>query len=112
MTGPWRLGNRNPNNLYRGEQHEGMLIDPGHAEAIVAAMNGADASEWHACCDHRALQLDRLREEREAGMADAGRLIAEALRERGLHDEARFVTDYARCGFPRPDGADERGAPL
>lgn len=112
MTGPWRLGNRNPNNLYRGEQHVGMLIDPELAKAIVTTMNGASkAEDWGACCDHRALQLHRLREEWEAGMGDAGGFIADAMRSRGLLDEARFVTEYAERGFPRPQKAVDPDSP-
>ncbi len=37
----WRLGNRNPRNLYLGETHVGMLIEPELAAQIVAVMNAA-----------------------------------------------------------------------
>lgn len=88
MSGVWRLGNRNPRNLYRGEEHVGMLIEPELAAKIVETLNGADrAEDWGESCYHRAVDLDRLFEERCAGMDDAARMI-----------EARIQAAYAETG--------------
>jgi hypothetical protein len=40
MSSVWRLGNRNLRDLYLGEEHVGMLIDPELAVLIVRTMNG------------------------------------------------------------------------
>lgn len=109
----WRLGNRNPNNVYRGEQHIGLLLDRGHAQAIVAAMNGQSrADDWPGvCCENRAVQLDRLIEERNAGAEEAARAIAAQLRDAGLTDAAAIADAYgavgAQCHGDGPGAADD-----
>lgn len=44
MTGRWRHGNRQPRNLYVGDQPVGLVDSMAVAEAIVMTMNAAEAA--------------------------------------------------------------------
>lgn len=76
-------------------------------EAARAALADREArmDDWGACCPHRALQLDRLYEERTAGMRDAARAIEARLRaaydetgDRGLLQGVAIVRAWAANG--------------
>jgi hypothetical protein len=128
--GLWRLGNRNPRNRYRGEEHVGMLIEPDLAAKVVETMNGdpgrdeklraegrrqADnALEWHTTCIGCADHLDGLYAERWAGARDACRDLERALRaeyertgDRGLLFPLGLVHAYGSGATQRPVGASE-----
>jgi hypothetical protein len=67
----------------------------------ATAGTGDRATDWGACCEHRALQLDRLYEERVAGMDDAVRGIQELLLARGMSEAAGIAGDWAVEGPQR-----------
>ncbi|MGX6605637.1 hypothetical protein ACWKSP_26415 [Micromonosporaceae bacterium Da 78-11] len=90
----WRHGNHQPRNLYRGGQVVGLVDSLDIAEQIIAAMNGdPDRDErlraegrrqanhaitWDVTCIGCADRLDRLYEERCAGVDEAvARIVAD-----------------------------------
>jgi hypothetical protein len=126
----WRLGNRNPRNVYLGETHVGMLIERELAAKVVETMNGdpdhdeklraegraqADnALEWHTTCVGCAQRLDDLYAERWAGAQDACRDLERALMaeyertgDRSLLFPLGLVRAYASGATQSPVDASE-----
>lgn len=46
MTGQYRVGNHQPQNLYRGDAYIGVMFSPVDSALFVALGNAADLAPW------------------------------------------------------------------